>query len=85
MVRQWCEFFSGNKRIAQWLASHPPPDSWEGSPMEYAFWWIPYADLYGQEVVQVMGQTHSNLAQWYEAHFKGTRRKLNQLAGALDE
>ena len=51
--------------------------------MEYAFWWMPYADLYGQEIVQVMGQAHANLAAWYEAHFKHTRRDLKQLAGAL--
>ena len=83
MVRQWCAFFAGNPKIARWLERNPPPGDWPSTALEYAVWWMPYADLYGQEIVQVMGQAHANLAAWYEAHFKHTRRDLKQLAGAL--
>ena len=82
LVREWCRFFADNQRIARWLARHPPPRGWQGSPMEYAFWWMPYADLYGPEIVQVMGQAHVNLAAWC-ADFLRSGRDLKRLAGAL--
>jgi hypothetical protein len=38
---KWCEANAANKKVLAWIVKNPPPKSWKGSELEWAYCEMP--------------------------------------------